>query len=74
LRDLPSAIHSAACAARLRRVSSRFASPTHSMYSRRALGEKPSKTLRAALLFFRATSSYTGIAATGFASLRAGRL
>ena len=33
-RDFPSAIHSIACFTRAARVSSRFASPIHSLYSR----------------------------------------
>ena len=45
-RLLPSAIHSTAWAMRLSRVSGRFASITHSTYSRRQLGGKPSNVAR----------------------------
>src|SRR4051812_9044421 len=54
LRALPSLSHLIDLSRRSLRVSSRFASVTHSMYSRRWLGEKSSKVFRAFEFFLSA--------------------
>src|SRR5206468_2240223 len=66
-RDFPSAIHSIACFTRAARVSSRFASPIHSLYSRLWLGGKASNATRAFLFFASAavSSGGTGSSARG---------
>ena len=51
-RGLPCASHSIDVANLSFRVSSRFASVTHSRYSRRLLGAKPSNVFRAFAFFF----------------------
>src|SRR5436190_22507167 len=61
LRALPSASHLMDFARRSIRVSSRFASVIHWMYSRRWLGEKPSKVLRAFAFFLSAAVKSAGI-------------
>src|SRR5437764_5899191 len=60
-RAFPSASHFSDLARRSFRVSSRFASVIHSMYSRRWLGEKLSNVLRAFAFFFNAAVNSAGI-------------
>src|SRR2546423_4863888 len=60
-RALPSESHWSDFARRAFRVSSRFASVIHSMYSRRWLGEKFSNVLRAFAFFFNAAVKSAGI-------------
>jgi hypothetical protein len=57
---LPSAIHSIACASRRARVSVRFASVIHSMYSRLWLGGNFLKDALAFLFFFNAADKSGG--------------
>ncbi len=65
---LPSAIISTACATRLSRVSSRFASPIQTQYSLRQLGDIVSNRAAAALCFFSAAASASGTATSAFAT------
>src|SRR5437588_13109959 len=60
-RALPSVSHLIDLPRRSFRVSSRFASVIHSMYSRRWLGEKFSKVFRAFAFFFSAAVKSFGI-------------
>ena len=60
-RGLPSASHLIDVANLSLRVSSRFASVTHSRYSRRLLGGKSSNVLRAFAFFFNAAVKSSGI-------------
>ncbi len=61
-RGLPSASHLIDVVNRSLRVPSRFASVTHSRYSRCLLGANPSKVFRAFAFFFSAAAKSGGTA------------
>src|SRR5690349_762820 len=72
LRCLPSATHLSVVLRRSARVSARFASVIHSMYSRWALGLKAAHAARALALFLSPRARSAGVGSAFFAVFRLG--